>query len=287
MKKPVIGYIFCDKKMGKDEKLFLKLAKKKNIELVLFNIAKEIDDEQIEKDIKKCDIIFNNSAEEFAIELIKTAEALGKRVVDSSKAYYYIEDKWLFFLECRKNNIPTVETNLLSGNIEFIKKELKKFSHWPVVLKRVEGACGEYVSKADNIEEAIRVIRHFWKKGSERLPIIAQELIDSPSYRVTIIDGEIVQTAIKENKSGWKCTGVYTYLNHFKKFKVNPKLEKLIKKIVKLADIKVCGIDLLKKGNQWLFLEINAEPSFDFFEYEREKLISKVLDFLKKEANKK
>lgn len=281
MKKPVIGYIFYERNLKEEDKLFLKLAKKKNIELVLFNIAKEIDDEEIEKNIKKCDIIFNNSAENFAIELVKTAEAFGKKVMDSSKSYYYTEDKWMFFLKCKEHNIPVPETNLLSQNLNFIETELKKFSHWPVILKRVEGTCGDYVSKADNSEQAIKIIKKFWRIGSERLPIIAQELIDSPSYRVLVIDGEIVQTAIKENK-GWKATGVYS--KHIKKFEIDKELKKIIEKVIRITGIKICGIDLLKKDGKWILLEVNAEPAFDFFEEKKEEVISKVLDFLKKEC---
>jgi RimK family alpha-L-glutamate ligase len=281
MKKRVIGYIFYGKNLEKDERLFLKLARKKNVELVLFNLAKDIDDDRIEEDIKRCDIIFNNSAEEFAIELVKTAEELGKKVVDSSKAYYCAEDKWMIFLKCKEHGIPTPETDLLSENINFIARDLKKFSHWPVVLKRVEGTCGEYVSKADNPREAIKIVKKFWKKGSQKLPIIAQELIRSPSYRVLVIDGKIVQTALKENH-GWKATGIYA--KKIKKFPVNKELKRIVKNVVKVSGIKVCGVDLLKKDGKWFVLEVNSEPAFDFFEDEREMVIGKVLDLLKKEA---
>ena len=134
------------------------------------------------------------------------------------------------------------------------KKNLKNFNHWPVVLKRVWGTRGEYVEKAENLEEAEQVIKKFWEKGNEKMPVIAQEMIHSPSYRVTTVGNEVIQTALKKNK-GWKCTGVYG--KEFKKFDIDKKLEKMIKKIVKVMDIKVCGIDLLKKDGKWLVLEVN------------------------------
>ena len=37
---------------------------------------------------------------------------------------------------------------------------------------------------------------------------------------------------------------------------------------------------------EWVVLEVNSEPAFDFIETEREKLIGTVLEFLKKEAVK-
>src|SRR3989344_2770291 len=155
-------------KLTKDEKLFIKAAHINNAEIVLINIE--------------------------------------KKVIDSSEVFYKLEDKWLLYLKCRENNMPVPKTILLSENLNLALKELKDFSSWPVVLKRIEGTHGEYVEKADNPSQAKQIIKKFWKKGSERLPIIAQEIIISNSYRVTWIGNKVVQSIIKK-RSGWKATG--------------------------------------------------------------------------------
>ncbi len=278
MKKSV-GYIFWGIEDGIDKKAFEKVARKKKIELIAFNIAEGIEEKEIEEKAKKCEVIFNNSGEKFAIEIVKTLESLGKKVIDSSKIYYYTEDKWMFFLKCKENKIPTLDTILLSENTNLVKKELKNFNNWPVVLKRIEGCSGEYVEKADDINEAIEIIKKFWEKGSERLPIIAQEFVSSPSYRVTVINGKIVQTAIKES-SNWKHTGVSS--ERFKKFKVDKNLKTIIKKVVEVMKINICGIDLLKKDDAWLVLEVNSSPGLGFFDNAREKIVGEILDFLVK-----
>ncbi|MBI4116903.1 ATP-grasp domain-containing protein [Candidatus Pacearchaeota archaeon] len=278
MKKAVIGYIYCEKKLQRDEKIFLRLAKKNSIEMVMFNAFDNLDEEEIENEIKRCDIIFNNSAEEIAIELVKTIEELGGKVIDPSKIYYYIEDKWMFFLKCKENKIPTPETILLSESINTAVEQLKSFGKWPVVLKRVSGTRGEYVDKADNPNDARKVIKRFWEKGDDRLPIIAQELIHSPCYRVTVVGEKIVQTAVKNTKD-WKATGEHS--KTLEEFTIDDELEKIIKKVTKVSGISVCGIDFLKKDGKWVVLEVNAEPGFDFFENQREKLIEETLIFLK------
>lgn len=281
MKKVTIGYILSGKGLGEDEIICQRLAKKKNINLIMLNTAEEIDEEEIKEKIKQCDIIYNTSAENFGIEFEKTIEELGKKVIDSSKAYYYIEDKWMLFLKCKEHKIPTPETILLLEDIPTMKKELKKFNRWPVVLKRVNGCMGEFVEKADNLSESEKIIKKFWKKGSERLPIIAQELIHSPSYRVTTIGNKIVQTALKENK-GWKSTGAYE--KRFKKFKIDKELKEIMNKLSKIIPINVCGIDFLKKDGKWVVLEVNSSPGFDFFNSERKMLNEELLNFLKKQA---
>jgi ribosomal protein S6--L-glutamate ligase len=278
-RKFVLGYIYSEKRPKEDEKIFMKIAKKKGIELVMFNIIGKINEKDFEEKAKRCDVIFNNSAEEFAEEIVKTFEELGKKVVDSSKNSYYPEDKWIFYLECRKNKIPVPETILLSENVSAAKKELEEFDRWPAILKRVTGTQGQYVELAKNAEEAERIIKRFWKKGSEKLPIIAQEFINSPSYRVTLIGNDIVQTAIKDGKR-WKKTGVYE--KKITKFKPDEDVTRISKKLARLTKIKVCGIDLLKKNGKWVVLEINAEPAFDFFASQREVLIEDVIEYLVK-----
>lgn len=278
MKKGAIGILFDERQsLGEEEKIFVNLAKKKKIKIVMMNISKIKDEKEIKDKIKNCKVIFNNTGEGFGIEIAKTIEALGKKVVDSPKTYYFVEDKWMFFVKCKEHGIPIPETILLSENMQIARSELKKFKKWPVILKRVYGTWGEYVEKADNLNQAERIIKKFWKKGSERVPIIAQEFIRSPSYRVTLIGDKIIQTAIKEN-IGWKSTGVYE--KKFEKFKVDKNLKEIIKKIKKFSGISICGIDFLKKEKQWIVIEINAEPGLDFFKNERKKLIGKVLNFL-------
>jgi len=282
-KRVVIGYIFCERKLGKDEESFIKIAKKKNVDLVMFNISKKIQEKEIEEKAKKCDIIFNNSAEDFAYEVVKTLEELGEKVIDSSKTYYYLEDKWITFLKCHDHKIPVPDTILLSENINVAKYELLDFKRWPVILKRIEGCCGEYVEKANNLDDAIKIIKKFWKKGN-KMPIIAQEFIPSPSYRVTVIDNKIVQTAIK-NGPGWKKTGVYEKNN--KKFKIDKELREIVKKLIKVIRINVCGIDLLKKNNNWVVLEVNTTPGLDFFEDERDRLVEEIVNLLIKIVKKR
>jgi [lysine-biosynthesis-protein LysW]--L-2-aminoadipate ligase len=286
MPNKTIGILYGEQKeLGKEEKIFVRLAKRKKINLILINTSKETDDKEIENKIKKCDIVYNNIGEGSGIEIAKTVEALGKIIVESPKTYYFIEDKWMFFLKCKENGVPTPETILLSENIALAKAELKKFKKWPVILKRIHGTWGEFVEKANNLEEAEKIIKKFWKKSLERYPIIAQEFIRSPSYRITVIDNKIVQTAIKENL-GWKATGIYKgKFRKFRKFNVDSKLEKTIKKVVKFSGIGICGIDLLKRGDSWFVIEINAAPGFDFFLNEREKLLEGVLNYLIKYKN--
>lgn len=276
----VLGYVYAAKNFNKEDLIFSKLAKKKNIELVSLNIFKQIREDEFRSQVKKCSLVYNNSAEDCVVETLKTIEQMGKRVIDASELYYYTEDKWMIYLKCKEFGIPTPATILLSRNLISAKTELKRFNQWPVVLKRVYGTMGEFVRIARNLTDAMQVIKKFWEVDCDKLPVIAQEFIPSSSYRVTVIDKKIVQTALKKSKN-WKCTGVYG--EEFEKFVVDAKLKKIVNKVIDAAKINICGIDFLKRGDDWVVLEVNSIPALDFIEEEHELLVGKVLDFLKRQ----
>jgi len=285
MKKLVIGYLFNDKKKKLEEKKFIRIAKKLGIEIIFFNLFEKFNIKELENDIKKCQIFFNDSGEPIVQEFAKSLELMGKKVVETPEIAYYPEDKWIFYLECKKNKIPTPETILLPSGMNNTQKELEEFSRWPVVIKKVYGCRGEFVERAKNLNEAKNIIKKFWKGEKEdRDPLIAQEYINSDSYRVTLIDGKIVQTALKK-RSGWKASGCN--VTKLRKFKLDKNAEKISKQIARISKIKICGVDLAKKDGKWLAIEVNACPSLKLFDCEHDKLIETVLLFLKKEAHKK
>jgi len=278
VKKITIGYIFGSQNLTEEEELFLKVAKDKDIELVMINVSENMSVNELEEKIKQCDIVFNNTAGALAQEIVKMAEFLGIKTSSDSKVYFYTEDKWMFYLKCKKADIPTPETMLLSNNFNSVKKQLTDFNHQPIILKRVVGEQGEFVKKAETKEEAIQIIKSFYERGLERLPIIAQQYIKSHAYRVTVIGGKIVQTALKIGY-GWKATGIYAEKSE--KFELDDEIIKLTNKLVKVCKIDICGIDFLKNNGNWYALEINSEPSLDFFKEEKEMLVGEVLDLLK------
>ncbi|MEK6757794.1 MAG: ATP-grasp domain-containing protein [Nanoarchaeota archaeon] len=284
MGKLVIGYLYSGKDFGQDEILFKNIAKKKNVEPILISTTEWSDEKKLREKIKSCDIIYNSSAEDFAIETEKTIEEFGKKIIEPSKAYYYTEDKWMFYLKCSEHKIAVPKTILLSENIPASKKSLKEFNQWPVILKRVTGTMGQFVEKADDLEEAGKIMKKLWEKSSERLPIIAQEYIHSPSYRVTVFGNEIVQTAIKRNR-GWKATGVYS--NRIRRFPVDKELKEIVDRMMKFVKINVCGIDFLMKDGKWIALEVNSAPALSFFERDRRKMVNILVEFLIKLAKRK
>lgn len=285
MKKTTIGFITNSRLLLDEEaNRFKRIAEKMDIPLVFFNSADKMDIAELEAKVKQCDIVYNDEGESIAVELAKMIEALGGKVVEPSKTLYYTEDKWLQYMMCIKNDIPVLKTILLPTDLVSARQEIVNFNHFPVVLKRIEGCRGEFVDRANTADEAIEVIKKFWTKGEDRFPVIAQEFVDSNSYRVLTIGGKVVQTAVKKS-NGWKATGCESL--SFSRFEIDGELKNILDRLIPITDLAFCGYDLAKQNGRWVFMETNAFPSYKFFDEEYDPLIEKVLTHLKKLAEGK
>jgi glutathione synthase/RimK-type ligase-like ATP-grasp enzyme len=275
-----IGYIYADNRLTHEDRLFLSLAREKNLKVIIFPAARLLNLSKIKNLAKKCDIVLNNSAEPEALEIAKVIEVEGAPIVDPTRSLYFYEDKWMFYVHCKKHGIPAPETYLLPNYISQcywpIERLIKKSG--AVIIKNIFSDNGQLVDRAKTVKSAIEMVKKFWKY--DRAPLIAQEYIhDSHKvYRVMVLNGKIVQAIIKKSKS-WKCTGRFLK-NDAPTFYVTPKLEKMCIKISKVLNIPWCGIDLMRKGREWVAIEANSSPGMDFIGKDIEGLYKHLLQYL-------
>jgi len=119
-----LGVISTPRLTPTERHLFPLLRKKFNVKF--FPIHEITDLNYIKNESKNIKIILNTAGDipnTFdSLEITKTFEGMGKHVIDSSKSFYYREDKWLFYQWCKKNNLPTPETYYIPRNINISKK---------------------------------------------------------------------------------------------------------------------------------------------------------------------
>jgi len=266
--KPYLGVI-CSPHGSKTEKnLFPILEKRFN--LVYFPVSKSLDFAKIKSNAQKVKVVLNTAGDMpstyDSIEIAKTLESLGKHVVDSTRSFYYSEDKWRFYQICLKNKLPTPVTYYIPQDINHARRELKGIlDEGHVVFKGVFSDTGRAVKRAMDYGEALKVIRSLRKKD-KLMPIIAQRYIPhgKVSYRVTLVSDKIIQSIVKYGKN-WKEGKLIWKNERYRLFKPDKKLAALCKKAAKVFGIEWCGVDLLKDADRkWYIIEMNSCPSMDF-----------------------
>ena len=272
-----IGYIYDTDELTKEDEMFLDAVNQMKHKVVLYSVTKSLDR------LPKCDVAINNSAETTAHELAKTLEYYGTKVVNPSNSYYYSEDKWLFYLKCKELGLNVPETKLLPVTINGCRDVVEDMGK--VVIKNVMSDNGDLVEKADDIEEASKIIKIFRER--DNAPLIAQQFLKNSNkvYRVTIIGNEIVQAVIRKS-TYWKCTSA-RQKKDYKRFDVPKQLAKQCLQLSKKLKLPWCGIDLLEDNGKFYFLEINSAPGMDFIDSDVKMLYEKLIDFADDRQRKK
>jgi glutathione synthase/RimK-type ligase-like ATP-grasp enzyme len=288
-KKYTIGYIYPESDICPADKVFIKLLKKR-FNLLLFPLEKQVEEEQIEEQAKSCKLIFNNAVYEpftwEAIELSKTFEEFGAKVINSSRSFYYQEDKWMFYLECLEHKIPTPLTHFIPRKLNYNKKQIKKILiEGPIVIKAVFSDNGLCVERAKTLQEFERKIKKIINKNPIS-PVIAQKFIvnDGVSYRVTMVENKIVQCITKKGET-WEQTGSKES-ERYTRFKPDKKLKELCKKASRAFGMKWYGLDLLKSNSNWYLIEVNSCPGIGWFYCDMEKVANKFVNYLYQEIKK-
>ncbi len=220
------------------------------------------------------------------IELSKTFEEFGIRVVNTSQSFYYHEDKWMFYLKCLEHDIPTPLTYLIPKELNYNKDDIKEIlKESAIVIKAVFSDKGICVERAKTFEEFDHKLKKIIDKNPLS-PIIAQKYIEhgGTTYRVTLIGNKVIQGVIKRGKT-WEQTG-QKESEYFRTFKPDKKLRELCERASKVFGMEWCSLDLIKDGKKWYIIEVNNCPSMTFINRDTERITKILVNYLHKEAEK-
>lgn len=225
-------------------------------------------------------LVLNQSPTIQGLEVAKELREFGLKVINDPKTLYFSEDKWLFYLKCKKYGIATPETILLSNRLVEVKKELKCFLEGGgIVIKSTYGYQGRFVSRANSVKEGVEIYKKFLKKTSD--PLIAQRFISNSkeTIRVTMIDKKIEQIILKKGPS-WKVCGCG--MERITRMRPNRKIKKMSREIYDIIDQKITGIDIIENDNEYYALEVNGVPSLSFIKKDIPVLTRKLIKLIRK-----
>jgi glutathione synthase/RimK-type ligase-like ATP-grasp enzyme len=287
-KKYTIGYVYPESDKSLDDKVLVRLLKKR-FNIILFPLEKQVDQKQIEDQAKLCKLIFNNAVYEpfawEAIELSKSFEEFGIKVINSSHSFYYQEDKWMFYLECLEHKIPTPLTYLITKKLNYNKEKIRKILvEGPIVIKAIFSDKGECVERAKTFDEFNYKLKKIINKNPIS-PVIAQKYIEhgNTSYKVILIENKVVQGIVIRGKS-WEQTGCKRK-ERYRTFRPDKKLKDICKKAPRAFGMKWCSLDFIKQNNDWYILEVNGCPSISVMN-DMKKIAKMLANYLYQEAKK-
>jgi RimK family alpha-L-glutamate ligase len=183
-------------------------------------------------------------------------------------------DKYYTNVFFKKHNIPTPQTTLITSfNIDHVNTCAQSVGGFPCVIKSNKGSMGKNVALVYSPTDIVDFIKNTMSATThatvpfKRYSFQLQEFIKESSgtdYRVLCLNGEIIggikRTAMKGFKANISLGGTA------EPFEINQKLKEICLTIMQEGNLFYGGIDFIKKGDDYLAIEINTSAQFCGFE---------------------
>ncbi len=195
----------------------------------------------------------------------KMLEKLGYKLINNSEFTELCDNKLYTLIECSDivecvptTAAPLVYHELRDENYKFLDMVEEKYGY-PLIMKKAYGSLGEGVFFAKNKAELTSLYEKHCKE-----PLLFEPYIKggNESIRVLVLDhkilGAISRLSNDEYRSNYGETYSAVYL-------IDKDLEKIVNKLIEKFDIIYAGIDFIRRGTDYLLVEMNSNAFFEEF----------------------
>ncbi len=160
-----------------------------------------------------------------------------------------------------KNKIKHIKTLKMVAN----KKEskiIKDNFKFPLIIKSKVGSLGTGIYKV-NTEKELNNIMASYNLLDNNYQYLIQEYIEEANVdcRVMVLGGKTSYVLKREAQEN-EFRSNYNLGSNVSTVESNKKIEELVDKVYDKFKLNVMGIDLIKKGNEYIVCEINSNPGF-------------------------
>lgn len=155
------------------------------------------------------------------------------------------------------------------GSLWFLYEKMKNLSFlFPVILKGSSGDRGTRVYRADNLEELEKLVRELRKSETEegRRYMLQEWIENEGDYRVLVLGEKVlgVMKRTRDLKSG-EFRNNFSMGGEVEVADLPEEVKRMVIEATKICGLTVAGVDVMKKGDGYVILEVNKGPQFSGF----------------------
>ncbi len=270
-------FLFTDNLKDQRVKRFTEECKSRNIEVRLINIYRAILTDRVIFDENDEEIIIEKNDIAWALSNLTTGHFVAKKLkMENIQIWPNAEaidfaDKFFTNMFFSHIGIPTPKTVLI--NSYHFDKTVNKVGGFPCVIKKNVSTVGKFVEIVNNDSEARNFIKEAFDQAKNnilplnRLRFLFQEFIKESAgtdYRVLCLDGKILGAIKREAQEGFKSN--VSLGGKATQVEVDEKLREYSQRIMQKGKLFYAGLDFIKKGNDYLAIEVNTSAQFKGFE---------------------
>ncbi len=243
-----------------DEKLIIQSAKRRGVEIRLYDIRDLILDERFFP--KDFDIALNRSVSNVKGRYLAAfLQAQGVRVVNPFSVNQICEDKYLTSLVLRQNKIPTIPFAMVF-TLEQAERWISENGGYPVVLKPTLGSWGRLMAKVNDKDALEAVFEH---KNALSVPyhkaFYIQRYIEKNGRDIrAFFVGDKVICAIYRDSDHWITNTARG--GKASNCPVSDKLEEICRKAASAVGGGILAIDVFETDEGYFINEINHTMEF-------------------------
>lgn len=208
-------------------------------------------------------------------KLAAAFEKSGFRVFNNSEVNRIAGNKLSTFELAVMLGIPTVQTHQLYT--------AKQIDTYPVIVKTAHGHGGKDVYLCEDAEKVTRIHE---KYAGELLVVQPYVETNATDIRVFVLGNEIIGAVKRTGINSFKSN--YTLGGTAEKYKVSPKIDMIVAKIVETLDSDYIGIDFLLRPNGDILLNEIEDPvgARSLYVTHAFSVAEKLVTYLKKDVSK-
>lgn len=243
-----------------DEKLLIKAAQEKGIELVPVDLRKQIFnpdsfDSNFDVALERC---VSTTAGMHAISFF---EGLSVPIVNSSSTANICVDKFATSMRLHQEGVPTIPFALAFSEAETIEA-VDQLGGYPVVIKPATGSWGRLLAKINDQDALEAVLEHKSVLGSpQHKAFYIQKFIKKPDrdIRVTMAGEKIICAIYRETEHWISNTARGAKARNCE---ITPELREICLAASRAVGGGILGVDVFESENGLIINEINHTTEF-------------------------
>lgn len=204
------------------------------------------------------------TATDYGAAILKQLECMGIPTLTKSASLLTARDKLrcLQTLAAEGIGVPkTLMVNFIEPDVELIKEILQE----PLIIKLTESTHGIGVILSPDYKNAESILETLYKL---REKVILQKFIaeaNGADVRAFVVGGKVVASMKRQSKPGEFRSNIHRGAEG-KPEPLTPEEMEIALKAVKIVDLEVAGVDIIRTDEGPMIMEVNASPGLEGIE---------------------
>lgn len=200
----------------------------------------------------------------YGLEVVAHFEAAGVPTVNSAAAIEVARHKWRSLRTLATHGLPT-PASFVAGSVASLDKSIARIGGYPFLIKPFEGTQGVGIMLFETPLTARSALDTLWNLRQDYVAQRFYEEAAGRDIRVLVVGGRAIGAMERLTTRGDFRANLHRG-GVGRSIPLLPDVEEVALRAVKVLNLQIAGVDLLRTREGLVLLEVNPSPGFEGFE---------------------